>query len=748
MSQAKLTDFFAARRRLPDQQPAKRRKIVLEDAEDVGGKLLADTQVRKNLFNDENDETNAQDVLNLFSNKTTKSPLKESAIFSGHEKNTEFTTDVVTSALDDHILATPLSTPSTRGDEGHKNVRRRSKGSPEQQTTPSTDGIVSTPAPKFTVGVGEVKSAKKKLQMSKGVTSREKSLIPFTQLGALSPKKRVQEVAQSNITQSPNKFRFQKLGNITPKKLDGSPRKSEQFKPILSPFKTGSPCKSEQLLFKPILSPFKPPVQPARKNLDISATRKNLAAALSNAKKLTPAEVKAKLGKVGKLADLKERLENLNAASQKLKQSPLKVNSIPKSEPVASLKFEIEVPASPSKRLHSPSPVKASPRKVPAYQRFHTLAQPLDRTLPLPMTYKVLADLFRCCDTVVAMLHNRQEIITYQKLKKGVEEMTRKNFGDKFLPQIKCVFPQAYHYMWEKVKGKFGNKATEHELQITANLTYKRDLLSEFSDKPEEKRGPFTKLGPELLVERRTIFHNSLLQMVKDHHKDFLASLTPPINVDDKKITKWHRDFEVDLCPEIDEEALPVEPVLQRLTSASEVLEKARDLFDINPKLSGALVNVADKNAANDQATPEEPLVAQPEIPSHLKGLNPKLVEKIRAKEAAKAQREMTRDSGMVKRLNQMGRLSDLARLLRSLFITEQKAALTMDFACKKLASSHKGQISPTEIDEDLRLMAKLINWVTFHVVRKVEYVKINSKKDINSVCKMLEDILKEHEKK
>ena len=85
MSQAKVTDFFSARRRLPDQQPAKRRKIVLEDREEVAGKLLSreevagklltDTQVRKNLFNDENEETHAQEITNLFANKTTKKLL-------------------------------------------------------------------------------------------------------------------------------------------------------------------------------------------------------------------------------------------------------------------------------------------------------------------------------------------------------------------------------------------------------------------------------------------------------------------------------------------------------------------------------------------------------------------------------------------------------------------------------------------------------------------------------------------------
>ena len=37
------------------------------------------------------------------------------------------------------------------------------------------------------------------------------------------------------------------------------------------------------------------------------------------------------------------------------------------------------------------------------------------------------------------------------KLKKSVQAMTKKNFSEKFLRQIKSVFPLAYNYAWEKV---------------------------------------------------------------------------------------------------------------------------------------------------------------------------------------------------------------------------------------------------------------------------------------------------------
>ena len=44
-----------------------------------------------------------------------------------------------------------------------------------------------------------------------------------------------------------------------------------------------------------------------------------------------------------------------------------------------------------------------------------------------------------------------------------------------------------------------------------------------------------SKLGPEMLVERRNIFHNSLLQLVKDQHRQFLVSNRVQGNSNNKK---------------------------------------------------------------------------------------------------------------------------------------------------------------------------------------------------------------------
>eukprot|EP00061_Rhincodon_typus_P007790 g29827.t1 len=63
--------------------------------------------------------------------------------------------------------------------------------------------------------------------------------------------------------------------------------------------------------------------------------------------------------------------------------------------------------------------------KTPAYQRFHNLAQDVPPGLTLPFKYKLLAEMFRSMDTVVSMLFNRSETITFAKVKQGVQDMMR-----------------------------------------------------------------------------------------------------------------------------------------------------------------------------------------------------------------------------------------------------------------------------------------------------------------------------------
>ncbi len=52
----------------------------------------------------------------------------------------------------------------------------------------------------------------------------------------------------------------------------------------------------------------------------------------------------------------------------------------------------------------------------------------------------------RATETICALLHNRQEIITVEKLRNGVQQQLRKNFSMDYMKQIKTIFPAAYKY--------------------------------------------------------------------------------------------------------------------------------------------------------------------------------------------------------------------------------------------------------------------------------------------------------------
>ena len=73
--------------------------------------------------------------------------------------------------------------------------------------------------------------------------------------------------------------------------------------------------------------------------------------------------------------------------------------------------------------------------------------------------------------------------------------------------------------------------------QVTPNLGYRASLQGQSLCKTPGQ----AQLTSEDLVNRKQVFHNALLQLVKDQHATFLSSLNPPITVADNRLTAWHR---------------------------------------------------------------------------------------------------------------------------------------------------------------------------------------------------------------
>ncbi|NWZ55892.1 CDT1 factor, partial [Haliaeetus albicilla] len=424
----------------------------------------------------------------------------------------------------------------------------------------------------------------------------------------------------------------------------------------------------------------------------------------------------------GASADLQSHLERVRQLELRIREKKAGSGATPGVQP--------------SRDTGVAAPAAEAGEKAPAYQRFHTLAQDQPPGLTLPYKFKVLAEMFRSVDTIAGMLFNRAETITFAKVKQGVQDMMRKQFEERHVGQIKAVYPTSYRLRQEKNIPTFGNSVKKSDYQLTLE-----PVLGE-----EEKVDGRPHLSASRLLERRKEFNRNLVNIVKQHHKAFLAALTPPMVVPEEKLTRWHPRFKVDEVPDISPAELPRPPQEDRLTTAQEVLSTARGM--LTPKMEKALANLALRTA---EAGAGELVVSKAPSPastsSALKGVSQALLERIRAKEAQKLQALMTRDPQQEERLAMLGRLPAMARILRNVFVAEKKQALTMEVACARMADSYDAQMPPGEMEKHLRLFAELLpDWVGIHAIRTDTYIKLDKGKDLGLVTERLTKAAKEAE--
>jgi len=345
------------------------------------------------------------------------------------------------------------------------------------------------------------------------------------------------------------------------------------------------------------------------------------------------------------------------------------------------------------------------------------------------------------------MLHNRKEIITVEKMKTAVQQMMRKDFNMAYLKQIKTVFPSAYRYAWENIIGRYGKKMADFELHVTVNMDYKKEMVGQVEPNLE-KLATAERLLPQGIVERKSIFHNSLLDMVKSHHKQFCAGLGNPVTVEDEQLVKFHKDFDVDKCPAVSESEFPAAPFVEKITTAAQILEKSRALFEINPKLADTLAKAAEGKESADQPELAEVKVEAPKpapkpIRKELQGLPAKLIEKILAKEAEKAAKEMYTDKGKEEKIKRLRRLPVLARIVKNTFTSENKPALPFDMVIKKAVSSYPGHLPSEVMTKDVRYLIEVATpWAGNPQVQGTEYIKLNKNIDVNTVVQQLEKML------
>uniref|UniRef100_A0A452TS15 Chromatin licensing and DNA replication factor 1 n=1 Tax=Ursus maritimus TaxID=29073 RepID=A0A452TS15_URSMA len=330
--------------------------------------------------------------------------------------------------------------------------------------------------------------------------------------------------------------------------------------------------------------------------------------------------------------------------------------------------------------------------KAPAYQRFHALAQPGPPSLVLPYKYQVLAEMFRSMDTIVGMLYNRSETVTFAKVKQGVQDMMRKRFEERNVGQIRTVYPTSYRFRQERNVPTFKDGVKRSDYQLTIE-----PLLD------QETGSTAPQLTASCLLQRRQVFSQNLVERVREHHRAFLASLNPPMVVPEDQLTRWHPRFNVDEVPDIEPAELPQPPSTEKLATAQEVLARARSLM--SPRMEKALSDLALRTAKpSSPGSPNPALPATPPAtpPAALKGVSQDLLERIRCKEAQK----------------QLAHMTSLTRLLSLLL---------------------GGTNRPGEMEQHVRLISELLpDWLSLHRIRTDTYVKLDKAADLAGVVTRL----------
>lgn len=486
---------------------------------------------------------------------------------------------------------------------------------------------------------------------------------------------------------------------------------------------------------------------------------------------LSLGDIRKKLAGSSRLAELRATADRLSKGIKELQQASEKRNlrefkSIDVEVPVSpSKKAQLKqnellspkkcmpAPAVPQRPLISPrkvvvSPIK-SPSKVPAYIRHAALAS-TSSSLPLPHHYRFLAELFRGMETVVALLYNRNEKITFAKLRPSVQEMLKRSFTQKHLAQIKHLVPDFYNYEIQKVKN-FSASAQKEQYELLISPNFPNDIKI---------------MNPTVLLERRRYFYDILLQLVKKHHAQYLQTLDPPMVIPDDKLTRWHPEFDIEKIPEVESAKLPEMPNVEKFSNAQDVLAKARELFKCNTKMERALEKLAQAKArgltqqemAATGITDSKPSISingmaststQTSQPSTstvtivnpaLRNLPTSLLEKVKAKQAAKALEAMTRSTENDKKYLVYSRLPDLARTLRNIFVTERKNVLALNIILSKLDSSFKANIPASDLQKDIKVLTEeLPDFVKLHEIRNSTYLKLDKNADLQKNLSKLE---------
>ncbi|XP_078525629.1 DNA replication factor Cdt1-like [Lissotriton helveticus] len=378
------------------------------------------------------------------------------------------------------------------------------------------------------------------------------------------------------------------------------------------------------------------------------------------------------------------------------------------------------------------------PEDAPVCQHVHTVTQNVTPGMSLPHKYTALAQMFCSMDIIVTGLFNQCETVTFAKVKQGVQNMMHKPFEERNIGQIKTVYPTAYRFSLESSIPMYEDGVKKFDCQLT---------IEPLAGDGNNEKQQFCALR---LMERCRIFERNLVDIVKKHHTVFLESLDPPVIIRGH-ITRWHPHFDVETVPEISPAELPQPPPVSRLSTALEVLKKARKV--LTPKLEVAFTNLTWSSPNMRSVEKRDPVgdlvseVPPASISEAHKAIPKTLQDRIQANELQKMQAILIRSLQQEERLAMMSRLPDMARLLRNVFVLGTKPVLKMEVACFRAITSYHSSITQREMEKHLLLLSELVpTWLSIYPIQNEMYLKLENKVELSYVLDVLDKKVKEEE--
>lgn len=429
---------------------------------------------------------------------------------------------------------------------------------------------------------------------------------------------------------------------------------------------------------------------------------------MDNLREPTLKDIKDKITKSSRLADLK-------ASLARFKQGQDKLDKKPEAKGINSTEIS-------TKKEQIANTLNTRKESVAKKSLFRTRSSEnlVDQktSFNIPYKYRTLAEIFRSIDTVCQIMHNRKETITFRHLKPALEELLKKNVKLSHLAQLKTLYPEAYNYRQEKIRS-FGAGINQEKWELVIVPNVEESMTS------------------QVLLERRRNLYNIIIEKIKVLHAQFLLTLSPPIVIAKENLKRWHPEFDIEKIADVELADLPEAPYEEKLSTGKEVLEKVKAMFNCNTRMETAL----DKLKKAQETDVEKPKV----LTSVLKGIPKALLEKVRQKQAAKALEAMTRCEATEKELKMYARLPELVKLTRNIFVGEKKSVLPVDTVLDKLVNSVRTYMHKPDIEKHLRIIAKEVpTWMVFHTVRNGVFIKILKDANIMRVCDSLAEVLKQ----